>query len=188
MIDEMKLRTVILRRVAALAGLLIGPAVVPGVAGTLAWAGQASTTQDRSLESAFRTCVGLYGDPLAGALMRTISDPATRKTFEAEHAQIVSSLQIERDHDYATVTAKLRGGISIAGIPVRAMYASTCELDCPLAVWGLELGSLKPEQLRQLKGWVASAPATHTDVHGDIKVQLGTTPEGESLLVCDVSG
>ena len=183
----MKLRTIIvLSRLAALAGLLIGPAVLPGA--TVALAGHGTLVPDRSLESAFRTCVGLYGDPLAGALMRTISDPSTRQAFEPEHARAVSALKIERDHGYSTATATLRNGISIVGVPVRAIYASTCQLECPLAVWGLELGALKPEQLRQLRGWVASAPATHTDVHGDIKVQLGTTPEGETLLVCDVSG
>src|ERR1700739_983252 len=167
-----------LRGVATLAGLLVGPAVVPGA--TVALAGQGSTMQDRSLESAFPTFVGLYGKPLAGALMRSIMDPATRHAFEAEHAQAVWGVKIEREHGYSTATAKLRDGISIAGIPVRAIYASTCELECPLAVWGLEFGPLQARQQQQLQKWVAAAPSTHTDIHGNIRVQLGTTPEGET--------
>ena len=29
--------------------------------------------------------------------------------------------------------------------------------------------------------------STHTDTHGDIKVQLNTTSDGQTLLVCDAS-
>jgi hypothetical protein len=139
------------------------------------------------LESAFRICVSLYHQPLAGALMRTISDSAERDAFAQAHPSAVRSLSIQREHGYSTATAELNGGFSVAGIPVRAIYASTCELDCPLAVWGLEFGALKPQQLKALQAWVRSAPSTHTDTHGDIKVQLGATSDGQTLLICDVS-
>lgn len=139
------------------------------------------------LESAFRTCVSLYHQPLAGALIRTIGDSAARDAFAQAHSPAVRSLSIQREHGYSTATAELGGGFSVAGVPVHAIYASTCELDCPLAVWGLEFGTLKPQQLKALQAWVKSAPSTHTQTHGDIKVQVSATSEGGTVLVCDVS-
>jgi hypothetical protein len=99
----------------------------------------------------------------------------------------VRSFSIEREHGYATATTKLNEGMAVAGVPVRAIYASTCELDCPLAVWGLEFGAVTEQQLNVLQAWTKSAPSTHTATHGDIKVQLSATPDGETILVCDVS-
>jgi hypothetical protein len=140
------------------------------------------------LESGFRTCVGLYEQPLAGALMRTIFDKAERETFATVHSGAVRSFSIEHEHAYSTATAQLNDGVTVAGVPVRAIYASTCELECPLAVFGLEFGPLKADQQQALQTWVVSAPSTHTPTHGDIKVQLNTTTDGQTLLICDVSG
>jgi len=140
------------------------------------------------LESAFRTCVGLYDQPLPGALMRAIFDHATRDGFAAAHSESVQSFSMELEHGYATATAQLNPGVTVAGVPVRAIYASTCELECPLAVFGLEFGRLTAEQQQALQTWVASAPTTHTRTHGEIKVELNTTSDGNTLLVCDVSG
>lgn len=178
------------------AGLLLIGTAVPGDVfglGTAtspprSQAGSATPAAEREpLERAFRTCVSLYHQPLAGALMRTISDSAARDAFAQAHSPAVRSLSIQREHGYSTATAELGGGFSVAGVPVRAIYASTCELDCPLAVWGLEFGVLKPQQLKALQAWVKSAPSTHTDTHGEIKVQLSATTEGGAVLVCDVS-
>lgn len=149
--------------------------------------GATAAAETERLESAFRTCVSLYHQPLAGALMRAIGDSAARDAFVQAHSPTVRSLSVQREHGYSTATAELAGGFSVAGVPVHAIYASTCELDCPLAVWGLEFGALKPQQLKALQTWVKSAPSTHTDTHGDIKVQLGATTEGGTVLVCDVS-
>jgi hypothetical protein len=154
---------------------------------TLASALSPTDVGEGSLGAAFRTCVSLYGQRLAGALMRTIGDRAARDAFAQAHSPVVRSFSIEREHGYATATAKLNEGIAVAGVPVRAIYASTCELDCPLAVWGLEFGAVTEQQLKALRAWTESAPSTHTDRHGDIKVQLSATPDGESILVCDVS-
>jgi hypothetical protein len=140
------------------------------------------------LEAAFRTCVGLYGQPLAGDLMRAISDGTARGLFVAAHSEAVRSFSLEKEHGYSTATAQLNDGVTIAGVPARAIYASTCELECPLAVWGLEFGALKPEPQRALQAWVESAPSTHTESHGEIKVQLNTTGDGQTLLICDASG
>jgi len=140
------------------------------------------------LDGAFRTCVSLADDPLAGDLMRTIFDRQARDAFESAHPDTVRSLSIERGKAYSTATATLKGGVSVAGVPVRDIYASTCELECRLAVWGLEFGRLTPAQQEALRSWAADAPATHTEAHGDIEVQLDTGPDGETLLVCDVSG
>jgi hypothetical protein len=168
------------RLLAVLGGLLAG-ATVP----FMALARPPAATEQ--LDAAFRNCVGLYSDPLAGALMRTIGDGTARASFAAEHPAAVRGFSIEREHGYATATAKLNDGVSVAGVPVRAIYASTCELECALAVWGLEFGPLKVEQIKALQAWAESAPSTHTPTHGDIQVQLNTTSEGETLLVCDVS-
>jgi len=178
------------------AGLLLIGTVVPSDGFALGTATSPPRSQAGSataaveterLEDAFRTCVSLYHQPLAGALMRAISDSAARDAFAQAHSPAVRSLSIQREHGYSTATAELGGGFSVAGVPVRAIYASTCELDCPLAVWGLEFGALKPQQLKALQAWVKSAPSTHTDTHGDVKVQLTATPEGGTVLVCDVS-
>jgi hypothetical protein len=166
----------------SVAGALLVGAWVPGVATAL----DASDTV--ALDSAFRTCVSLYGHPLAGALMRTIGDRAARDAFAAAHPQTVRSYSIERSGGYSTATATLNDGASVAGVAVRAMYASTCELECALAVWGLEFGPLKADQRKALQAWAESAPSTHTDAHGDIKLQLSTTTDGQTVLVCDVSG
>ena len=48
-------------------------------------------------------------------------------------------------------------------------------------------GPLKAGQVKALQAWVESAPATPTDRHGDIKVQLSTSTDGRTLLVCDAS-
>jgi hypothetical protein len=176
-----------LRCLAVLVGLLIGAPWIGHARDSLNPGSSRAGAGEESLEAAFRSCVGLYSDPLAGALMRTIGDRATREAFVATHSAAVRGLSMEREHGYATATAKLNEGVWVAGLPVRAIYASTCELECPLAVWGLEFGSLKVEQLKALQAWAESAPSTHTPTHGDIKVQLDTTPEGETLLVCDVS-
>jgi len=165
-------------------GLALGTATSP----PRSQAGSATpAAETERLESAFRTCVSLYHQPLAGALMRTIGDSAARDAFAQAHSPAVRSLSIQREHGYSTATAELGGGFSVAGVPVHAIYASTCELDCPLAVWGLEFGALKPPQLKALRAWVKSAPSTQTDTHGDIKVQLSTTSDGNTMLVCDVS-
>lgn len=141
-----------------------------------------------SLEAAFRTCVPLADDPLAGDLMRAIFDRQVRASFEASHADAVRALSIERGKAYATATAALKGGISVAGVPARSVYASTCELECGLAVWGLEFGRVSGAQQQALRSWAAAAPATPTGADRSIQVQFSTTPEGEALLVCDVSG
>jgi hypothetical protein len=164
--------------------LLVG-AAVPCIGHTRD-ASSADAAEGR-LDAAFHTCVSLYSHPLAGALMRTIGDRAARDAFEQAHSAAVRSFSIEREHGYATATATLRDGIAVAGVPVRAIYASTCELECPLSVWGLEFGRVTEQQLMALKAWAESAPSTPTDTHGDIKVQLSATPEGETILVCDVS-
>jgi hypothetical protein len=179
-----------------IAGLLLIGAAVPGdglalgatTSSPRSQAGGATpAAETEQLDSAFRTCVSLYHQPLAGALMRAIGDSAARDAFAQAHSSAVRSLSILREHGYSTATAELKGAFSVAGVPVRAIYASTCELDCPLAVWGLEFGALKPQQLKALQAWVKSAPSTHTDAHGDIKVQLSATTEGGTVLVCDVS-
>ncbi len=149
--------------------------------------GATPAAETERLDSAFRTCVSLYHQPLAGALMRTIGDSAARDAFAQAHSSAVRSLSIQREHGYSTATAELSRGFSVAGVPVRAIYASTCDLDCPLAVWGLEFGALNPQQLKALQTWVKAAPSTHTDTHGEIKVQLGKTSDGQTLLICDVS-
>jgi hypothetical protein len=141
-----------------------------------------------SLESAFRSCLALGDDPLAGDLMRAIFDRQARDSFEASHADTVQALSIERGKAYATATATLKRGVSVAGVPVRSVYASTCELECGLAVWGLEFGRLAGAQQEALRAWAAAAPATPAGADGNIQVQFSTTPEGEALLVCDVSG
>jgi len=140
------------------------------------------------LAAAFKTCVSLYGHPLAGDLMRTIGDRTAREAFAASHADAVRKFSIEREHGYSTATAVLKSGVSVAGIPVHAIYASTCELECPLAVWGLELGATNTPQRKALQSWIESAPATHTETHGDIKVQMNTLSDDSTVLVCDVSG
>ncbi len=152
-------------------------------------AGDASPAREtEQLDRAFRTCVFLYDQPLAGALMRTVGDSSASGAFAQAHSSAVRSFSIEREHGYSTATARLNDGVAaVAGVSVRAIYASTCELDCPLAVWGLEFGRLNAQQLKALQAWVKSAPSTHTDTHGDIKVQLSTTTDGQTVLVCDVS-
>ncbi|HEY4039217.1 MAG TPA: hypothetical protein VGM15_10380 [Burkholderiaceae bacterium] len=147
-----------------------------------------SASGSEQLEAAFRTCVSLYGLPLAGDLMRAISNGTARGLFVAAHSEAVHSFSLEKEHGYSTATAQLNDGVTIAGVPARAIYASTCVLECPLAVWGLEFGALKAEQQRKLEAWVASAPSTHTGSHGEIKVQLNTTSDGQTLLICDASG
>jgi len=178
-----------LRCLACLVSLVVGTALpCTGYArDTLTPGASPGDVGEASLDAAFRTCVSLYGQPLAGALMRTIGDRAARDAFAQAHAAAVRSFSIEREHGYATATTKLNEGMAVAGVPVRAIYASTCELDCPLAVWGLEFGALTEQQLNVLQAWTKSAPSTHTDTHGDIKVQLSATPDGETILVCDVS-
>jgi hypothetical protein len=171
----------VLRCLAVTVGLLSG-ASMPGTA----VAGAAAGTEQ--LEGAFRTCVSLYGQPLAGDLMRAISDRTARGLFVATHSEAVNGFSLEREHGYSTATAQLNDGVTIAGVPARVIYASTCELECPLAVWGLEFGALRAEQQRALEAWVASAPSTHTESHGEIKVQLNTTSDGSTLLICDASG
>jgi hypothetical protein len=170
-----------LRALAAAAMLLAG-----------AWVSGADPSRNAAdtdrLEAVFRTCVSLYGHPLAGALMRSIGDSAARDAFAGAYPAAVRGFSLEHEHGYSTATAILKDGVSIAGVPARAIYASTCELDCPLAVWGLEFGPLKTAQRKALQAWVESAPSTHTDIHGDIKVQLSTGTDGQTLLVCDVSG
>jgi hypothetical protein len=170
-----------LRCLAAACGLLAGGSV-PGTA----LGGPPSGTEQ--LEAAFRTCVSLYSQPLAGDLMRAISDRTARGLFVAAHSEAIRGFSLEKEHGYSTATAQLNEGVTIAGVPARAIYASTCELECPLAVWGLEFGALKADQQHALQAWVASAPSTHTDTHGDIKVQLNTTSDGQTLLICDASG
>ena len=178
------------------AGLLLIGTVVPSEGFALGMTtsapgkqagGAAPAAETERLESAFRICVSLYHQPLAGALMRTIADSAARDAFVQAHSPAVRNLSMQREHGYSTATAELGSGFSVAGVTVRAIYASTCELDCPLAIWGLEFGAVKPQQLKALEAWVKSAPSTHTDTHGDIKVQLGATTEGGTVLVCDVS-
>ena len=171
----------VLRFLAVTFGLLSG-ASTPGNAAARPPEGT------EQLEAAFRTCVSLYGQPLAGDLMRAISDRAAQGLFVAAHAEAVHGFSLEREHGYSTATAQLNDGVTIAGVPARAIYASTCELECPLAVWGLEFGALKAEQQRALEAWVASAPSTQTELHGEIKVQLNTTTDGNTLLICDASG
>jgi hypothetical protein len=139
------------------------------------------------LAVAFKTCVSLYNHALAGDLMRTIGDRAAREAFAATHADAVRKFSVEREHGYSTATAVLKSGVSVAGIPVHAIYASTCELECPLAVWGLELGATNTPQRKALQSWIDSAPATHTETHGDIKVQMNTLSDDSTVLVCDVS-
>ncbi len=146
-----------------------------------------SAAETDGLDAAFRSCVSLYRHPLAGALMRSVSESASRDRFAAAHSSIVMSFSFEREHGYATATATLKSGIAIAGVPARAIYASTCELECPLAVWGLDFGKVSTAQRDALQAWVESAPSTHTEAHGDIKVQLSTATGGEALLICDVS-
>ena len=159
-------------------------ALAPG-----AWPAQPAAGESGSrLDAAFRTCVSLADDPVAGDLMRTIFDRQARDAFEAAHADAVRSLSIERGKGYSTAIASLKNGVSVAGVPVRDIYASTCELECRLAVWGLEFGRLTPAQQEALRSWAASAPVTHTETDRDIQVQFNTTSEGEGLLVCDVSG
>jgi hypothetical protein len=170
-----------LRWLAAAFGLLAGGSVP-----TMALERPASGSEQ--LEAAFRTCVSLYGQPLAGDLMRAISDRAARDIFVAAHAEAVRSFSVQKEHGYATATAYLKDGVTIAGVPAHAIYASTCELECPLAVWGLEFGALKAGQRQALQAWVESAPATRTETHGEIKVQLNTTSDGQTLLICDASG
>jgi hypothetical protein len=157
------------------------------VAALLSLAAPVGAAEADGLDLAFRSCVSLYRHPLAGDLMRSVSDSAARNGFTAAHASVVRSFSFEREHGYATATASLKSGVAIAGVPVRAIYASTCELECPLAVWGVEFGKLTATQRDSLQAWVESAPSTHTEAHGDIKVQLNTTSGGEALLVCDVS-
>ncbi|HEX4584567.1 MAG TPA: hypothetical protein VH183_07035 [Burkholderiaceae bacterium] len=130
----------------------------------------------------------LYGHPLAGALMRSIGRQDAGETFVAAHPASVRTYAVERSHGYSTATATLRDGVSVAGVAARSLYASTCELECSLAVWGLDFGPLKAGQRNALQAWAASAPSTRTDRHGDIKVQLNTTTDGSTVLVCDVSG
>jgi hypothetical protein len=165
------------------------------MAGALAAGGSVINTtwglpppETEQLESAFRTCVSLYEQPLAGALMRTIFDKAERETFATVHSAAVRRFSIEREHGYSTATARLNDGVTVAGIPVQAMYASTCELECALAVFGLEFGELKADQQHALETWMESAPSTQTLARGQIKVQLNTTTDGKTLLICDVSG
>ena len=165
------------RAVAGLGALLAGLAAPPA----------APARGDEPLQDAFRTCVSLYGHPLAGALMRAIGDAAQREAFAAAHLADVGSFSFEREHGYSTATATLKH-VVVAGVRARAIYASTCELDCPLAVWGLEFGALTPGRRNALQAWADAAPSTHTGQHGDIKVQLGDTSDGQTVLVCDVSG
>ena len=170
-----------LRCLAAACSLLAG-ASVPGIA-----LGNPPHGTEQ-LESALRTCVSLYGQPLAGDLMRAISDRVARGLFVAAHSGAVRTFSLEKEHGYATATAQLNDGVTIAGVPAHAIYASTCELECPLAVWGLEFGALKADQQRALQAWVEATPSTHTESHREIKVQLNTTTDGQTLLICDASG
>jgi hypothetical protein len=158
-------------------------AVAPAVRGAEPAAGAGT-----GLDAAFRTCLSLADDRLAGDLMRAIFDRQVRASFEANHSDTVRTLSIERGKSYATATATVKGGVSVAGVPVHSIYASTCELECALAVWGVEFGKLTAAQQEALRSWAASAPATHLGTRSDIQVQFSTTPEGEALLVCDVSG
>ena len=131
---------------------------------TGAWApcaGQAIGSADTAqLDAAFRTCVSLYEHPLAGALMRAIGDNAVRDAFVAAHPA-VGGLSIERSKGYSIATAPLKD-FSVAGVAARAIYASTCQLECELAMWGLQFGPLKAGQVKALQAWVESAPATPT--------------------------
>ena len=170
-----------LRRGSVLAALA---AVAPALHGA-----QPAAADHGGLAAAFRTCVSLAEDPLAGDLMRTLFDRQARDSFEANHSDTVRTLSIEREKSYVTASAILKGGVSVAGVPVQSIYASTCELECGLAVWGLEFGRVTAAQQQALRSWAADAPATSTGTrHGDIQVQFSTTPAGEALLVCDVSG
>ena len=175
----MKLESIAGLRCLAAAGAFLTGAWAP-------CAGQAIGSADTAqLDAAFRTCVSLYEHPLAGALMRAIGDNAVRDAFVAAHPA-VGGLSIERSKGYSIATAPLKD-FSVAGVAARAIYASTCELECELAVWGLEFGPLKAGQVKALQAWVESAPATPTERHGDIKVQLSTSTDGRTLLVCDAS-
>jgi len=147
-----------------------------------------ASVDSTALDAAFRTCVALPDHPLAAELMRTVFDKRARDAFAEGHVESVRGLSFDRSNGYATATATLKDGVSVAGLTVRSVYASTCELECALSVWGLEFGALSAKQQSALRKWVASAPTTHTDFHGDVKVQLNTTADGQTVLVCDVSG
>jgi hypothetical protein len=140
-----------------------------------------------SLVEAFRTCVGLKHHPFAASLLRTVGNEDGGGAFQARYAAAVEELTFERGPGYSTATARLKGGLSVAGVPVLAVYAATCERECALALWGLELGTVSPEQRADLLQWVQAAPATPTPTHGDIQVQLNKTTDGHTVLVCDVS-
>lgn len=177
----MKTPTIDRLRCLAVAGGLLAAGIMPDMTSAL------PPPETEQLESAFRTCVNLYEQPLAGALMRTIFAKGERETFKEVHSAAVRSFSIEREHGYSTATAQLNQGATVAGVPVRAIYASTCELECPLAVFGLEFGKLRADQEKALQTWADSAPSTQTLNHGEIKVQLNTTSDGQALLICDVS-
>ena len=163
-----------------------------GIAGLLQWAAPVpaadAAPEAASLEAAFHTCVGMKDHPIAGALMRAVGDAGARDAFVSRHAATVAELSVERSPGYTTLTARLAGRVSIAGAPVSAIYAATCEQGCPLAIWGLELDGLSAAQRNGLERWVRDAPTTDSGSRGPVKVQLNTTTDGATVLVCDLSG
>jgi len=162
--------------------------LLPAFASSLAAEPAPPAPEAASLEEAFRLCIGLKKHPLAGPLLDTVRDEQARESFAARHPAAVEDLFLERGPGYSTITARLKPGVSVAGIPVQAIYAATCERQCALALWGLELGTILPTQRAKLLQWVDAAPTTPTDFHGDIKVQVNKTTDGRTVLVCDVSG
>jgi hypothetical protein len=141
-----------------------------------------------SLEAAFRSCVDLKDHHLAGPLFDSVRDAEERGFFAAHHPQSVARVTIERGAAYSTLTAHLKQGARVAGVPVLAIYAATCPKDCGLALWGLDLGRTTPAQRADLNRWVQGAPATPTDYRGNVKVQLNQTTDDRTVLVCDLSG
>lgn len=154
--------------------------------GCWACAGSAAAPPYAGLAQAFKTCVSLYKQPMAADLMRAIFDPSVRASFPTSYRDLVQGLAIQRQAHFATATARLKPGFAVAGVPVQGIYASTCETECPLALWGLEFGGVDEQQKSALQQWVGDAPTTPSS-HTDIKVQLSSGPQGEAFLVCDVS-
>jgi len=157
-------------------------------AGPTAAADAAPPAELASLQAAFRTCVELKDHHLAGPLFDSVRDTEALGLFAAHHPQSVAKVTIERGPAYATVSARLKPGARVAGVPVQSIYAATCEKECGLALWGLDLGRPTAAQRADLARWVQAAPSTRTEYRGDIKVQLNQTTDQHTVLVCDLSG
>lgn len=162
------------------------------------FADESQIPNELSLSDGFRTCVDIGNVGLAHNLMRSIWDEHYKKrnSFEIAHSSqikpntlVIEPASLPGIDDAMWARVELKGRFLVAGVPARAVTATTCAGGCGLSMWTLEFGKLSLENKKRLLTWVHNSPRTIWDSSPEtpIKVQFMEATDGAVELFCNVS-